>query len=86
MLGTSDAWSTSHLSQRTREPAFYIVDCQISNINGNINGNNSMLCTCRLAIENDEKQAHITQTRARCQKMQGKRIIFFPAFYCVNVL
>ena len=44
------------------------------------NGNNSMLCTCRLAIEIDEKQAHITQTRARCQKMQGKRIIFFLLF------
>ena len=39
-----------------------------------------MLCTCRLAIEIDEKQAHITQTRARCQKMQGKRIIFFLLF------
>ena len=49
-----------------------------------------MLCTCRLAIEIDEKQAHITQTRARCQKMQGKRIIFFLLFivwtYFKNVL
>ena len=26
MLGTSDAWSTSHLSQQTRKPAYYIVD------------------------------------------------------------
>ena len=31
ILGTSDAWSTSHLSQRTSKPAYYIVDCQISN-------------------------------------------------------
>ena len=28
MRGISDAWSTSHLSQRTSEPAYYIVDCQ----------------------------------------------------------
>ena len=27
MLGTSDAWWTSHLSQGTSEPAYYIVDC-----------------------------------------------------------
>ena len=27
-LGTSDALATRHLSQR-REPAYYIVDCQI---------------------------------------------------------
>ena len=30
MLGTSDDWSTSHLSQQTSEPAYYIVDCRIS--------------------------------------------------------
>ena len=29
ILGTSDAWSTSHLSQQTSEPAYYIVDCRI---------------------------------------------------------
>ena len=29
MLGTSDAWSTCHLSQRTSKQAYYIVDCQI---------------------------------------------------------
>ena len=29
MLGTSDAWSTSHLSHRSSEPAYYIVDCRI---------------------------------------------------------
>ena len=29
ILGTSDAWSTSHLSQRTSKPAYYIVDCRI---------------------------------------------------------
>ena len=29
MLGTSDTWSTSHLSRRTSEPAYYIVDCRI---------------------------------------------------------
>ena len=29
MLGTSDAWSTSHLSQQPSKPAYYIVDCQI---------------------------------------------------------
>jgi hypothetical protein len=26
MLGTSDAWKTSHLSHRPSEPAYYIVD------------------------------------------------------------
>ena len=29
ILGTSDTWSTSHLSQQTSKPAYYIVDCQI---------------------------------------------------------
>ena len=29
ILGTSDAWLTSHLSHRPSEPAYYIVDCQI---------------------------------------------------------
>ena len=29
MLGTSDAWSTSHLSKQTSEPAYYVVDCRI---------------------------------------------------------
>ena len=31
MLGTSDAWATSHLSQRTNEPELiiHIVDCRI---------------------------------------------------------
>ena len=30
MLGTSDAWLTSHLSQQPSKPAYYIVDCWIS--------------------------------------------------------
>ena len=30
ILGTSDAWLTSHLSHRPSEPAYYIVDCRIS--------------------------------------------------------
>ena len=30
ILGTSDAWSTSRLSHRPSEPAYYIVDCRIS--------------------------------------------------------
>ena len=29
MFGTSDAWSTSHSSQRTSKPAYSIVDCRI---------------------------------------------------------
>ena len=29
MLGTSDAWSTSRLSHRPSELAYYIVDCRI---------------------------------------------------------
>ena len=29
MLGTSDAWLTIHLSQGTREPGYYTIDCQI---------------------------------------------------------
>ena len=29
ILGTSDAWSTGHLSHRTSKPAYYIVDCRI---------------------------------------------------------
>ena len=36
MLGTSDAWSTSHSSQHPSEPAYYIVDCRISIIIGQI--------------------------------------------------
>ena len=30
IFGTSDAWSTSCLSHRPSEPAYYIIDCQIS--------------------------------------------------------
>ena len=30
ILGTSDTWSTSHMSHRPSEPAYYIVDCRIS--------------------------------------------------------
>ena len=29
MLGTSDAWSMSRLSQQATKPAYYIVDCRI---------------------------------------------------------
>ena len=29
ILGTSGAWSTSRLSCRPSEPAYYIVDCRI---------------------------------------------------------
>jgi hypothetical protein len=29
ILGTSDAWLMSRLSQRATEPAYYIVDCRI---------------------------------------------------------
>ena len=36
MLGTSDAWSRSHLSKRTSKLAYYIVDCRIFNIDYNI--------------------------------------------------
>ena len=28
MLGTSDTWSTSHLSQQTSRPVYYNLDCQ----------------------------------------------------------
>ena len=31
MLGTSYAWLMSHSSKRTSKPAYYIVDCRISN-------------------------------------------------------
>ena len=30
ILGTSDTWSTSRLSHRPSDPAYYIVDCRIS--------------------------------------------------------
>ena len=30
ILGTSDAWSMSHVSQQNGKPAYYIVDWQIS--------------------------------------------------------
>ena len=30
ILGTSDAWLMSRLSQRHSDPAYYIEDCQIS--------------------------------------------------------
>ena len=32
ILGTSDAWSTSHLSHRPNEPAYHIVDWRILNL------------------------------------------------------
>ena len=36
MLGTSDAWSMSHLSHRPSNPAYYIEDCRISSWNTNL--------------------------------------------------
>ena len=30
ILGTSDAWSMSHLAYRPSNPVYYIEDCQIS--------------------------------------------------------
>ena len=32
ILGTSDAWSMSHSSQRPSEPVYYIEDCQSSEL------------------------------------------------------
>ena len=32
MLGTSDAWSTIHLSQQTSELAYYILDWRILDV------------------------------------------------------
>ena len=32
ILGTSDSWSPSRLSHRPSEPAYHIVDCQISKV------------------------------------------------------
>ena len=32
ILGTSDAWSKSHLSQGPSNPAYYIGDCRILGI------------------------------------------------------
>ena len=32
MLGKSDPWSTSHLSQRTSKAGYYIVDCRTSSL------------------------------------------------------
>ena len=32
LLGTSDAWSTRHLSQQPSKPTYYIVDCWIYNL------------------------------------------------------
>ena len=37
ILGTSDAWSTSRLSHRLSEPAYYIVDCRIFSVLHQIN-------------------------------------------------
>ena len=34
MLRTSDAWSTSHLSQQPSKPAYHIVDCRILGLKG----------------------------------------------------
>ena len=31
MLGTSDTWSTIHLSKQTSKPVYHSVDCLISN-------------------------------------------------------
>ena len=34
ILGTSDAWSMSHSSQRPSDPAYYIEDCRIYDLSG----------------------------------------------------
>ena len=36
ILGMSDAWSTSHLSQWPSKPAYYILDCRIFTYTANI--------------------------------------------------
>ena len=41
ILGMSDTWSTSLLSHWPSEPAYYIVDCWISNL---------FLCKSQLAV------------------------------------
>ena len=41
ILGTSDAWSMSRLSQRTSDPACYIEDCRIL---GEINWHKQTQC------------------------------------------
>ena len=45
MLGTSDKWSTSHLSQQPSEPAYYVVDLRILGTNHEVEGRNRK---CRL--------------------------------------
>ena len=36
ILGMSDAWSTSSLSHRPSELAYYIVDCRISDVSARV--------------------------------------------------
>ena len=90
MLGTSDAWSTTRLSRRPSEPAYYIVDCQI--FNAFLCCNNSLFLQmtlpnyCNVQLQ-AEKQSTIRQATS-CQNAERKnsanafvvvRLLFFDS-------
>ena len=49
LLGISDNWSMSHLSQRTSEPAYYIEDCRILVKYGS-EEKGSFFCKCSILL------------------------------------
>ena len=55
ILGTSEAWLTSHLYHQPSKPAYYIVDCRISN------------CKLELQVQNPKDQKNITFKQSKAQ-------------------
>ena len=67
MLGTSDTCSMIHLSQRTSEPSYYIIDCWIS-----------IKTFEKVACYNSQQKSHKKETRNLFKCLQCPT---FPLFY-----
>ena len=73
MLGTSDAWSMSPLSQLATKPAYYIADCRIFGMRA-VN-NHVLLYLFMTPFEHCGMQARYT--RCLFMDLDGKNTIHF---------
>ena len=70
ILGTSDAWSTSHLSQRTSKPVYYIVNCWISTVRRNYSSDREKLL--KFEAESQEFANFFRSLQQFVQKVKGQ--------------
>ena len=64
ILGTSNAWSTIHLSHWPSKPAYYIVDCQI------------FAGTYRPVIHMDRRQTDILDAKSSACEFKKDKVIY----------